>query len=251
MSSPMISLRYISLDLSYKALYTLGRLIAMAVEDWKTYKKVEEVIKRDLRDEIHEFLTKVFNIYMVKLPPHIFKQLDIVRDKLIILTTRFSNENYDEFCDAFSKIYRLIIVDKDVPDDIKNVIRELSEKTNSFFNAKGMYTCVKELKYNILRVKVMYNSTPLKDAIVAVETEGRVVTSSKTDENGVCSLELPEGRYTAYVYRYVKDGEYVYEEKQISIPTDTEIVFNIKETKTVTEITRERGGRPLIKEVTS
>lgn len=221
----------------------------MAIEDWKTYRRTEAEIKRDIRDEVHEFLTKIFNVYMVKLPPNIFKQVDVIRDKLIILTTKFTNENYEDFCDAFSKTYRLIVVDKDVPEDVKKIVRELSEKTNSFFVSKNMYTCIKELKYNTIRVKVLFNSTPLKEAIVAIESEGRIVASCKTNEGGICVAEVPEGRYTIYVYKYVKDGEYVYEEKIISIPTESELIFDIKETKTATEIARERGGRPIIKEV--
>lgn len=222
----------------------------MSVEDWRTYRYPSEAeIRKDIRDEIHEFLTKVFNVHMVKLPPNIFKQLDIVRDKLITLTTKFTNENYNEFCDTFSKVYRLIIVDKDVPEDIKKIIRELSDKTNSFFTSRNMYLCVRELKYNVLRVKVLFNSSPLKDAVVVVESEGRVVASNKTNENGICVVEIPEGRYSVYVYKFVKEGEYIYEERIISIPTDSEIVFNITETKTAGEISRERGGRPLIREV--
>ncbi|MEM3980085.1 MAG: hypothetical protein QXF79_02365, partial [Ignisphaera sp.] len=83
----------------------------MAVEDWKTYRYPQVELKKDVRDEVHEFLTKVFNVYMVKLPPNIFKQLDIVRDKLIALTIRFNNDNYEEFCETFSKIYRLVVLD--------------------------------------------------------------------------------------------------------------------------------------------
>lgn len=221
----------------------------MALEDWKTYKRSELEVKKDVRDEVHEFLTKVFNVYMVKLPPNIFKQLDIIRDKLITLTSRFTNENYEEFCDTFSKVYRLVIVDKEVPEEVKKVVRELSEKTNAFFTSKNMYLCVKELKYNVLRIKVLFNSSPLKDAMVAVESEGRVVASAKTDDSGICVVEVPEGKYSVYVYKFVKEGEYVYEEKTVTIPVDSEIVFNITETKTASEIARERGGRPLIKEV--
>ncbi|MEM4514499.1 MAG: hypothetical protein QXZ41_08330 [Ignisphaera sp.] len=221
----------------------------MAVEDWKTYKYSQVELKKDVRDEVHEFLTKVFNTYMVRLPPNIFKQLDIVRDKLVTLTTRFNNDNYAEFCETFSKIYRLIILDKDVGGEIKNAIRELSEKTNNFFASKGMSLCVRELSYNVLRIKVLFESSPLKDALVAVESEGRVVASTKTSDNGVCSIEVPEGKYTVYVYKYVKGGQYIYEEKTVNVPVDSEVLFDIKETKSDTEIVRERGGRPIIKEI--
>ncbi|MEM1644816.1 MAG: hypothetical protein QXL96_02915 [Ignisphaera sp.] len=221
----------------------------MAVEDWKTYRYPQVELKKDVRDEVHEFLTKVFNVYMVKLPPNIFKQLDIVRDKLIALTIRFNNDNYEEFCETFSKIYRLVVLDKDVAGDIKNTLKELSEKINSFFTSKGMSLCVRELRYNLLRIKVLFNSSPLKDAIVVVESEGKVVTSTKTSDSGLCSIEVPEGKYTVYVYKYIKEGEYIYEERTVNIPIDSEIVFDIKETKSATEIARERGGRPLIKEV--
>ncbi|MEM1736296.1 MAG: hypothetical protein QXD57_07685 [Ignisphaera sp.] len=223
----------------------------MATEDWKTYAKpIETEIKKDIRDEVHEFLTKVFNVYMVKMPPHMFRQLEIVRDKLIVLTSRFSNEYYEDLCDTFSKIYRLIVLDKDVPEDVKKLVKELSEKTNSFFSSKGMHICVKELKYYNLKIKVLFNSSPLKDANVILEAEGRVVASSKTDDNGICVVEVPEGKYSVYTYKYVKEGEYVYEEKTLFIPTELEVVFNVTETKSASEIARERGGRPLIREVT-
>ncbi|MEM3980086.1 MAG: hypothetical protein QXF79_02370, partial [Ignisphaera sp.] len=132
---------------------------------------------------------------------------------------------------------------------IKNTLKELSEKINSFFTSKGMSLCVRELRYNLLRIKVLFNSSPLKDAIVVVESEGKVVTSTKTSDSGLCSIEVPEGKYTVYVYKYIKEGEYIYEERTVNIPIDSEIVFDIKETKSATEIARERGGRPLIKEV--
>uniref|UniRef100_A0A7C2VP86 Carboxypeptidase regulatory-like domain-containing protein n=1 Tax=Ignisphaera aggregans TaxID=334771 RepID=A0A7C2VP86_9CREN len=221
----------------------------MTVEDWKTYRYAMAEIKKDMKDEVHEFLTKVFNVYMVKLPPNVFKHLDMVRDKLITLTTRFTKDNFDEFCESFSKVYRLIIVDKEIPEDVKGFVRELAEKTKEFFTSKGMHSCVREIKYNLLRVKVLYNSSPLKDAMVAVETEGKVVASVKTDENGTCALEVPEGKYSLYVYKFVKDGEYIYEEKTITVPIDSEVLFDIKETKSAADIARERGGRPLIKEV--
>jgi hypothetical protein len=221
----------------------------MSVEDWKTYRYQQVEIKRDIRDDIHDFLTKVFNVYMVKLPPEIFKQLDNVRDKLVTLTTRFSNENYNEFCDTFSKIHRIIVLDKDVRSDIKNIVKELADRTNRFFTLKGMPVCVRELKYNILRVKVMFNSTPLEKARIVVESEGRIVASSETDVNGLAVVEVPEGRHSVYVYKYIKEGEYIYEEKLVEVPVETELMFDIKETKTATEIAKERGGKPLIKEV--
>lgn len=221
----------------------------MAIEDWKTYRYPQIELKKDIRDEVHEFLTKVFNVYMVKLPSNIFKQLDIVRDKLINLTARFSNENYSELCDSFSRIHRMIVLDKEVPTDIKNTVKELADKANKFFASKGMPICIRELKYNVLRIKVLFNSLPLKDALVAVESEGKIIVSTKTDDNGLCLVEVPEGRYVVYVYKYVKEGEYVYEEKAVEIPIESELLFDIKETKTATEIAKERGGRPLIKEV--
>lgn len=222
----------------------------MSVEDWKTYgRSIETEIKKDIRDDVHEFLTKIFNVYMVKMPPAIFRQLDGVRDKLIKLTSKFTNENYVDFCDTFSKIHKLIILDKDVPEDIKKMIKELSNKTNEFFSHKGMQFCIKELQYYNLKVKAVFNSIPLNEARIVVESEGRVVASCKTDNNGICVVSIPEGSYSVYVYKYVKGDEYVYEEKIVKIPSELELVFNITETKTISEIDRERGGRPLIKEV--
>jgi hypothetical protein len=221
----------------------------MAVEDWKTYKYQQVEIRRDIRDEVHEFLTKVFNIYMVKLPPDVFKQIENIRDKLIVLTARFSNENYNEFCDTFSKIYRLIIFDKDMKSEVKNLVKELADRTNKFFTMKGMPTCVRELKYYALRLKILFNSVPLEKAKIVVESEGRVVASAETDASGFAVVEVPEGKHSVYVYKHVKEDEYVYEEKMVEVPLESELVFNIKETKTVTEIARERGGKPLIKEV--
>lgn len=221
----------------------------MTVEDWKTYRYPQVEIKKDVKDEVHEFLTKVFNVYMVKLPPNVFKQLDMVRDKMITLTVRFSNENYNELCDSFSKIHRMIMLDKEVPIDVKNIVKELADKTNKFFTSKGMPLCVRELKYSLLRVKVLFNSSPLKEALVAVESEGKIVATTKTDDNGLCVVEVPEGKYTVYVYKFVKEGEYIYEEKTVEIPLESELIFDVRETKTATEIARERGGRPLIKEV--
>ncbi|MEM0027282.1 MAG: hypothetical protein QXT53_04125 [Ignisphaera sp.] len=222
----------------------------MALEDWRTYKKAETEIKKGLTDEIHEFLTKVFNIYVVKFSPDVFKYLESLRDKLISLTTRFENDKYADFCDSFSKVYKTILFDKNIDSGSKKMIEELAQKTNNFFNSKGLQLCVKELKYYKLRIKTLFNSKNLDSATISIESEGRVVASTKTDENGFAEVEIPEGKYAIYVYKDLGEGKYVYEEKTISVPQETEIIFDVKEVKSRSEIERERGGKPLIKEVT-
>jgi len=219
-------------------------------EDWKTYKKVEIEIKKDITDEVHEFLTKVFNVYMIKMPPQLFKQIELVRDKLIPLTSKLDQDRFTEFCDIFSKVYRNIMTDKNVSNDVKNILNELASKTNSFFSSKGMQICVREIRYYGVRIYVSYNGKPLPDTTVVAEMEGRAIASSKTDTSGFAKLELPEGRYIVYVYRYLEEDKYVYEEKSVSIPQESEISFELKEAKTLGEIERERGGKPLIKEIT-
>lgn len=221
----------------------------MPSEDWKTFKRSEVEIKKTLSDEIHEFLTKVFNVYIIKFGTDIFKHLENVRDKLILLTTRFDNDKYADFCDTFSKMYRLILLDKNVDGNIKKGLEELAQKTNTFFESKGLNRCVKEIKYYKLKVKALFKNKELSNALVSIESEGRVVASSKTNDNGFCEVEVPEGRYAIYVYKDLGEGEYVYDERIIIVPQEIEIVFNISETKTRTEIEKERGGRPVIKEI--
>jgi hypothetical protein len=98
-------------------------------------------------------------------------------------------------------------------------------------------------------VKTIFKGQELNNAIVSAESEGRVVASSKTNDAGICEIEVPEGRYTVYVYKDLGEGEYIYDERIINVPQEIEVVFNISETKTRTEIEKERGGRPIIKEV--
>ncbi|MEL9940336.1 MAG: hypothetical protein QW348_04490 [Ignisphaera sp.] len=221
----------------------------MALEDWRTYKRVEAEVKKGLTDEIHEFLTKVFNVYIVRFGPDMFKYIEGLRDKLISLTTRFDNDKYIDFCDSFSKVYKTIMFDKNVDSKSKEIIKELAQKTNSFFNSKGLQLCVKELKYYKLKIKTLFSGKNLDNAIVSIESEGRVVASTKTDESGLAEVEVPEGRYTIYVYKDFGEGKYIYEEKAVSVPQEMEIIFDVKETKSRSEIEKERGGKPLIKEV--
>ncbi len=221
----------------------------MSSEDWKTYKKIEMEIKKDVTDEVHEFLTKIFNVYMIKIPPQLFKQMELVRDKLIPLTSKLDQDRFIEFCDTFSKVYRNIITDKNVSNDIKNVLNELVSKTNSFFSSKGMQICVREIRYYGVRIYVSYNGKPLSETTVVAEMDGRAIASAKTDTSGFAKLELPEGKYTIYVYKYLEENKYVYEEKIIFVPQENEISFELKEAKTLSEIERERGGKPLIKEI--
>ncbi len=221
----------------------------MSVEDWKTYKRAEVEIKKDVTDEVHEFLTKVFNVYMIRMPPQLFKQIELARDKLIPLTSKLDQDKFIEFCEIFTKVYRNIMTDKNVSNDVKSILNELASKTNDFFSSKGMQICVREIRYYGMRVYASYNGKPLSDAMVVAEMEGRVVASAKTDVNGLAKLELPEGRYIIYVYKYLEEDKYVYEEKSASVPQESEISFELKEIKTLGEIERERGGKPLIKEI--
>ncbi|MCI4437543.1 MAG: hypothetical protein JHC33_12115 [Ignisphaera sp.] len=223
----------------------------MSFEDWKTRKKEEEIAKT-VSDEVHEFLTKVFNVYIIKFESNLFRYLESVRDKLIPLTVRFDNSKYSEFCDNFSRIYRTIMLDKQVSENSKKLLMELAQETNKFFSSKGFSTCVKELKYYKVRVKAMFRDAPLQGAKVTIETEGRVVASSETDNNGYCELEVPEGKFTVYIYKELKEegeGEYIYEERSINVPQDLEVVFNIKTTKTRGEVEKEREKQPRIKEL--
>jgi hypothetical protein len=221
----------------------------MLSEDWKTFKRLEVEIKKTISDEVHEFLTKVFNVYIIRFGADVFKHLENVRDKLIPLTTRFDNDKYADFCDTFSKTYRQLLLDKNVDSNIKRGLEELAQKTNAFFKSKGLSLCVRELKYYKLKVKALFKDKGLSNAIVSAESEGRVVDSAKTDDNGFCEIEVPEGRYIIYVYKDLGEGEYIYDEHVITVPQEIEVVFNISETKTRTEIEKERGGRPIIKEV--
>ncbi|NPA97672.1 MAG: DUF4198 domain-containing protein [Crenarchaeota archaeon] len=220
-------------------------------EDWKTYRKppVQE-IKKGLPDEIHEFLTKVYNVYFIKLPQSLYKQFDIVRDKLIPLTVRFDEQQYREFCESFSKAIRSVIVDTSISDDVKNLVKELADKTNSFFESKGLPRCIEELKYAKLRVRVLYRGEPLEKAAVVAETGGKTAGNALTDKNGFAELDLPTGKYTVYVYKQLGEDEYVYEEREIELTHDTEIEFKIEESKTYTEIEKTRHAKgPLIREV--
>ncbi len=220
-------------------------------EDWKTYKKpIEKGIEKGLPDEIHEFLTKVYNVYFIKLPQNLYKQFDIVRDKLIPLTVRFDEQQYREFCDAFSKTFRSVIIDTSISEEIKNLVKELVEKTNSFFESKGLGRCVEELRYARLRVKVLYKGKPLEKAAVVAEASGKTAGSATTNSEGIAELDLPTGKYTIYVYKQLGEDEYVYEEKEVEISKDSELEFSIKESKTFTEIERTRHTKgPLIREV--
>jgi len=220
-------------------------------EDWKTYRKSPtQEIKKGLPDEIHEFLTKVYNVYFIKLPQNLYKQFDIVRDKLIPLTVRFDENQYREFCDSFSKTFRSVIIDTSISEDVKKLVKELADKTNKFFESKGLPKCIEELRYAKLRVKVLYKDEPLEKAAVVAEASGKTAGSSITDKDGVAELDLPTGKYTVYVYKQLGEDEYVYEEKEVEVTRDMEIEFKIKESKTFTEIERTRHTRgPLIREV--
>uniref|UniRef100_A0A7C5TJ58 Uncharacterized protein n=1 Tax=Ignisphaera aggregans TaxID=334771 RepID=A0A7C5TJ58_9CREN len=221
----------------------------MQIEDWKTFKKIEVDIQKSLSDEIHDFLTKVFNVYLIKLPLQVFKQFEIVRDKLIPLTSRFDQDKYNEYCDSFSKVYRSVLLDKSVSDDIKKLVLELATKTNNFFISRNMTLCIKEIRYYSVKVKALFTDKSLADAIVVIESEGRVVSSTKTDPNGMAYIEVPEGKYTIYLYKNIEEGKYIYEERDIVVPQDSEIIFKVYETKTRSDIEKEREGRPLIREV--
>ena len=220
-------------------------------EDWKTYKKPKtEEIKKGLPDEIHEFLTKVYNVYLIKMPQNVYKQFDIVRDKLIPLTVRFDEAQYREFCDYFSKAYRSIIVDSSISEDVKNIVKELVSKTNEFFTSRGLTRCVEELKYAKIRVRVKYRGEPLEKATVVAEIGGKSAGSAITDKNGEAFLDVPMGKYTVYVYKQLGEDEYVYEEREVEVKDDIELEFDIRESRTFTEIERVRRTRgPLIREV--
>ncbi len=221
----------------------------MQLEDWKTFKRSEASIQKSLSDEVHDFLTKVFNVYLIKFPIQVFKQFEIVRDKLIPLTSRFDQDRYEEYCDTFSKVYRAVLLDRAISDDVKKLVLELASKTNSFFTSRNMQLCIKEVKYYGLRIKVLFEEKPLSDALVVVESDGRVVSSTKTDSNGLAYVEVPEGKYVVYLYKSIEGGRYIYEEKDIVAPQDSEVIFKVRETKTRSEIEREREGRPMIREV--
>lgn len=221
----------------------------MQLEDWKTFKKSGADIQKGLPDEVHDFLTKVFNVYLIKFPIQVFKQFEIVRDKLIPLTSRFDQDKYNEYCDTFSKVYRAVLLDRAISDDVKRLVLELASKTNSFFTSRSMQLCIKEVKYYGLRIKALFEEKHLSDALVVVESDGRVVSSTKTDSNGLAYIEVPEGRYTIYLYKGMEEGKYIYEEKTITVPQDSEVIFKVRETKTRSEIEKEREGKPVIREV--
>lgn len=218
-------------------------------EDWKTYKRAETEIKKGLTDEVHEFLTKVFNVYLILLPSEAFKQLEVVRDKLIQLTAKFRQDVYNDFCDSFSKVYRALLFDRGLEELAKRQLTELVQKTNTFFASKNLPNCVRELRYYGIKVKVLFKEAPLTEATVVLEAEGRVVSSSKTLRDGMATLEVPEGKYNLYVFKSLPDGTYIYEERVVSVPQETEILINVSEVRSKFEIERRRGGRPLIKEV--
>ena len=222
--------------------------VAMA-EDWKTYKRPPVEIKKTLADEIHEFLTKVYNVYFIKLPQNLYKQFEIVRDKLIPLTVRFDEQQYREFCETFSKTYRSVIIDKSIPEDVKNIVKELVERTNKFFESKNLGRCVEELKYYKVHVRVLFKGKPLEKANVVAESGGKTAATAVTDAEGRAELEIPQGKYTIYVYKHISEDEYVYDEREVEIKEDTKIEFNVEESKTYSEIERERRGRALIKEI--
>ncbi len=215
---------------------------------WYAPKKEEE-IKKTLADEVHEFLTKVYNIYFIKLPPSLYKQFDMVRDKLIPLTVRVDQDRYTEFCRTFSSVYRLVIVDKSIPEDVKNLVRELAEKTNEFFMSRGFPRCVEELKYFNVRVRVRFRGKPLEKATVLAEIEGKIAASKETNEDGIAVLEVPGGKYTIAVYKHLEEDQYIYDEKSVEVDQDISVEFDIEETKTRAEVVRERGERPMIREV--
>ncbi|MEM4844074.1 MAG: hypothetical protein QXU08_06680, partial [Ignisphaera sp.] len=229
--------------------FSRERFRPMQLEDWKTFKRVEAGISKTLPDEIHDFLTKVFNIYLIRFPLQIFKQFEIVRDKLIPLTSKFDLDKYNEYCETFSKVYRAVLLDRSISDDIKKLVLELASKTNSFFTSRNMQLCIKEVKYYGVRVKALFAEKPLSDVLVVVESEGRVVSSTKTDHDGLAYIEVPEGKYTIYLYKGVEEDKYIYEEKNVSVPQDSEVIFKIRETKTRSEIEKEREGKPMIREV--
>ncbi|HIP57589.1 MAG TPA: hypothetical protein EYH02_05970 [Ignisphaera aggregans] len=221
----------------------------MASEDWKTYKKTEVEIRKGLPDEIHEYLTKTFNVYYVKLPQSLYKQFDIIRDKLIPLTVRFDHNKYNEFCHTFSVTYRSVIMDRSIPNEVKDLIKELVAKTNKFFESKGLPQCVRELKYHRVHLIVKFKNKPLSDAAVVAESEGKTVAKAETDSSGEAVFEIPSGRYVIYVYKHLDEDTYIYEEKSVEVNEDLTLEFNIETTKSSREISRERGGKPLIKEV--
>lgn len=219
-------------------------------EEWRTYKKERgERIEKTLADEIHEFLTKVFNVYYVQLPPALYKLLDTVRDRLIPLTVKFDQGRYNEFCQTFRTVYRAIISDQSVPGDAKKLVKELVDRTNEFFQSKGFPRCVEELKYHRVRVKVRFRGRPLEKAIVSADAQGRSVATKETGDEGVAVLDLPAGKYTLSVFKHVGEEEYVYEERDVEVDKDQDLVFEIERTKTLAQIHRERRGRPIIKEV--
>jgi len=222
----------------------------MFSEDWKTYKKTEVEIRKGLPDEIHEYLTKTFNVYYVKLPQSLYKQFDIIRDKLIPLTVRFDHAKYSEFCHTFSVTYRSVIMDRSVPEEVKNIVRELVTKTNKFFESKGLPQCVKEIKYYRVHLVVKFKNKPLSEAAVVAESEGKTVAKVETDSSGEATFEIPSGRYVIYVYKHLDEDTYIYEEKSVEVNEDLTLEFNIETTKSSREISRERCGRPLIKEIT-
>jgi len=219
------------------------------LEEWKTYKKEGEKIEKTLADEIHEFLTKVFNVYYVRLPSTLYKLLDTVRDRLIPLTVKFDQGRYSEFCQTFATVYRSIISDQGVPAEAKKLVRELVEKTNEFFGSKGFQKCVEEIRYHKLRVKVLFRSKPLERAVVSADAQGRSVATKETNEDGVAVLDLPAGKYTVSVFKHVGEEEYVYEEQEVEVEEDGDVLFEIEKTKTLAQISKERRGRPIIKEL--
>jgi len=220
------------------------------VGDWRASLQQSVAIEKKLPDEIHEFLTKVFNVYFIQLPPQLFKQFDIVRDKLIPLTVRFDESQYREFCDFFSKIVRSTIADKSVSEEVKKLVRELADKTNKFFESKGLGRCVEELKYVRIRVRVLFQGKPLGGATVNAVTGGKTAASAQTNDEGIAELELPTGKYSIYVCKQLDVDSYVYDEKEVEVREEgQELVFSIESAKSYAEIERETGRRPRIREV--
>jgi len=226
-------------------------------EPWKTRKvAVPDDLGKRPQDRVHEFLTKTFNVHFVQIDYRYARPLEAVREKLIPLTVRIDPDKYKEFCETFSKTYRALIVDKEVPDSVKKVVNSLVNETNKFFSETlNLGICVEELKYHKLVVKVTRLGKPLEGVRVIVESEGKTVNAKETDKSGTVEFEVPAGKYLVYVYKSVGETEegaveYLYDEKTVEIDKDVEIEMKLdQKPRALHEIRRTYEGRPFIREI--
>ena len=211
-----------------------------------------------LRDEVHYWVTRILNPYIVELysiksQNPFGEHLEPVLERLEAVRETAFERGLVEAANELIRLYADYVIPRRLPEamrgEVKRVLDELFRASDEYFERKlGIERVFSELLRRLsplkLTVRVLTReSEPLQGALVQVFRGGNMafIDEAYTDDEGRAYFELAEGDYTVWVHK-VEQDYYVFCRGEVKLIEDSELKLLVE--KRTREIRRPRVPAP-------